>query len=56
VNANKELIFKASMEIDAADVGKVADILLVIGVEPKAVTFLLNTVEHNCSSVSTNAD
>jgi len=36
VNANKELIFKASMEIDAADVGKVADILLVIGVEPKA--------------------
>jgi len=36
VGANKELIFKASMEIDSADVGKVADILLVIGVEPKA--------------------
>lgn len=36
VGANQELTFKASMEVDSADVGKTADILLVIGVEPKA--------------------
>ncbi|MEZ5671459.1 MAG: pathogenesis-related family 1 protein [Thiotrichaceae bacterium] len=36
VGANNELSFKASMQVDDADVGKQADILLVIGVEPKA--------------------
>lgn len=36
VGTNQELTFKASMEVDSTDVGKMADILLVIGVEPKA--------------------
>jgi pathogenesis-related protein 1 len=36
VGTNNELSFKATMTVDDADVGKQADILLVIGVEPKA--------------------